>query len=179
MRAKQLDEILTDVMLEKLTDARWRKSGTSLVFEHADAQLVLRRVESRYIPPAEYTAYFRHRFLRDSQDRTYHGIGRESFDYPVQVSPFSLDQLLEPSWRLDAFSLRQKSVAVLRYEETDETYVSTFLSRMLEHAAQHAHALTEVLTPRRMFEELSMLPNRVWIEDRWMADYAKHLEFLP
>lgn len=174
MRGSELTAVLGALADELLVEPGWRRHGTGLVFERGDAQLVVRRVEHRWIPPAEYTALYRHRFVRDAGDGGPPELPSEPHGFPVRVAPSALHALVEEGWRLPPFGERGAPVDRLDHPHLSDAEVAAWMRDLVEVLRRHAVAVTEALTPERMRTELEALPAPVWIEQRWLEDYRRH-----
>ena len=177
MNAAAFNAFISEAVREVLGSSAWRLDGTTLISQAGETQVVVRRVELRYRPPARHLLLLRHTFLHDGGfDDTPAAVPRETYSYPVAIRPSAVADLLRDDWR---YTSTNGTVVPDVFDYRSETAISArlYAMRLATLLAEYTDQLIQRFTPRRIVDELQKLEEPNWIEQRWLDDYRRHAGF--
>jgi hypothetical protein len=197
LKAVELNAAFAEVVTVPLAAFGWQQQNLTTMSRLAgDALMVVKRVERRHTPPAEYALGFRHTFLRDVNGEIEDGVPSAISSYPVRCAATSIGSLADPAWRFEGFNMeprvgpaprpgqtwpqwyvehRAHQADVVDYPKLQSDDVIAYFRRLRDELTTHAERVITALSAERMLNELERGNSGTWIEGLWIADYRQHL----
>jgi hypothetical protein len=166
-RFGELFERLVAVPVAAVGFERW---GKGLRWESEGLRVAVLRTELRNIWPFAFTLVVGHAFLRDFDERCPAPWSRNPSEYPIKARPSEIAQLVR-KFRYEPWNLG-------RYpqDEMSDRKAESQLERMGEELVRWVPVMPERLTPLVVLEGIRIRGEGAWCEQRWVEDYAAHLE---
>lgn len=167
MRADDFTERFERLVAAPLAAVGFEPWGRSLWYERDGIGAALKRVELRNLWPFELSLLITHTGLRDTHDRPPGTRPKNPTDYPIAIAPSAASDLLGRRWRYRSnFGRPPSDVMIERRVDRQLTAIATEVARTVP-------AVSGVLTPARMVDELRRHGEDAWIERRWIEDYER------